>query len=46
MSLFGDLFDFNGDGKDDMFEELLGLELLGFFDDTDENSSDDSDFDD
>ena len=30
--LFGDFFDFDGDGKASLFEELLGLDLLGFFD--------------
>ena len=32
MSIFGDLFDFDGDGKESLFEELLGLEVLGFVD--------------
>ena len=28
MGIFGNFFDFDGDGKASMFEELLGLELL------------------
>ena len=28
MCLFGNLFDFNGDGKTDFMEEMLGLEIL------------------
>ena len=39
MGLFGNLFDFDGDGKASLFEELLGLELLGFFD-TEEDDDD------
>ncbi len=35
MGIFGDFFDFDGDGKASLFEEYLGLELLGFFDTAD-----------
>ena len=28
MGIFGNFFDFDGDGKASIFEELLGLELL------------------
>ena len=28
MDLFGNLFDFNGDGKTDFIEEMMGLEIL------------------
>lgn len=28
MNLFGNLFDFNGDGKTDFIEEMMGLEIL------------------
>ena len=37
MGIFGDWFDFDGDGNSSMFEELLGLELLGFFDSGDDS---------
>ena len=40
MGIFGNFFDFDGDGKASLFEELLGLELLGFFD-----TEEDVDFD-
>ena len=40
MGIFGNFFDFDGDGKASMFEELLGLELLGFFD-TEEDDDED-----
>ena len=40
IGIFGDFFDFDGDGKASLFEELLGLELLGFFD-TEEDDFDD-----
>lgn len=36
MDFFGKLFDFNGDGKVDPAEELLGLDMFGFFDDGEE----------
>ena len=39
MGFFGNFFDFDGDGKSSLFEELLGLELLGFFD-TEEDDGD------
>ena len=39
MGIFGNVFDFDGDGKASLFEELLGLELLGFFD-TDNDDED------
>ena len=39
MGLFGNFFDLDGDGKASLFEELLGLELLGFFD-TEEDDDD------
>ena len=32
MGIFGNFFDFDGDGKASLFEELLDLDLLGFFD--------------
>ena len=43
MGLFGNFFDFDGDGKASLFEELLGLELLGFFDVEEEDDPDDED---
>ena len=45
MSLFGDFFDFDGDGTSSVLEELLGLDLLGFFED-DDSDDDSGDFDD
>lgn len=41
MGLFGNFFDFDGDGKSSMFEELLGLELLGFFDKKEDDDEED-----
>lgn len=46
MNLFGNIFDFNGDGKVDPAEELLGLDIIGFFDkedDEDEDEDEDED---
>ncbi|MCR4615498.1 MAG: hypothetical protein K5756_05055 [Clostridiales bacterium] len=46
MSIFGDLFDFNGDGKTDAFEEFFGLSMMNaFILGEDEGEDDDSDFD-
>ena len=44
-SLFGDLFDFDGDGKTDVFEEALGFAML---DDlfNEEKAAEDDGFDD
>lgn len=41
MGLFGDLFDMDGDGNASLFEELLGLDILGVFD-TDTSSDNDN----
>ena len=41
MSLFGDFFDFDGDGTSSVLEELLGLDLLGFFEEDDSGDFDD-----
>ena len=41
MSLFGDFFDFDGDGTSSVFEEFLGLDLLGFFEEDDSGDFDD-----
>ena len=41
MSLFGNLFDFNGDGKTDFIEEMMGLEILS---ELEEDEEDDEDF--
>ena len=30
--LFGNLFDFNGDGKTDILEEVIAMDMIGFFD--------------
>ena len=30
--LFGNLFDFNGDGKTDILEEIIAMDMIGFFD--------------
>ena len=46
MGLFGNFFDFDGDGEASLFEELLGSDLLGFFDFDDENEDDAYDADD
>ncbi len=46
MGLFGNFFDFDGDGKASLFEELLGLDLLGFFDTEDEDEEDDDAYED
>ena len=43
MSLFGNLFDFNGDGKTDFIEEMTGLEILS---ELEEDEEDDEDFED
>lgn len=45
MGIFGSFFDFDGDGKASMFEELLGMELMGFFDSKDEEDDEDEDGD-
>lgn len=42
MNLF-DIFDFNGDGKVDPAEELLGLDMLGFFDEAEDEAEDEGD---
>ena len=44
MGIFGNFFDFDGDGKASLFEELLGLDLLGFFDTPEEDEDDEDDF--
>lgn len=41
MGIFGNFFDFDGDGKASLFEELLGLDLLGFFDTDEEEDEED-----
>ena len=43
MGIFGNFFDFDGDGKASLFEELLGLELLGFFDGEEDDDEDEYD---
>lgn len=43
MGIFGNFFDFDGDGKASLFEEYLGLELLGFFDVDEDDEEDDWD---
>lgn len=45
MGLFGNFFDFDGDGKSSMFETFLGLEALGFFDTKDDDEYDEDDTD-
>lgn len=45
MGLFGNLFDFNGDGKASMSEEIIGMAAMGMLFDSDsgsESSDDDS----
>ncbi|MCR4615491.1 MAG: hypothetical protein K5756_05020 [Clostridiales bacterium] len=47
MSIFGDLFDFNGDGKTDALEEFFGLSMMNAFvlgEDADEDDWDESDY--
>ncbi len=44
MGIFGDLFDFNGDGKLDFVEQAAEFELLDEL--TSSDSDDDDDFDD
>ncbi len=44
MGIFGNFFDFDGDGEASMFEEYLGLELLGFFDVDEEDDANEDDF--
>lgn len=52
MGIFGNFFDFDGDGQSSLFEELLGLDAMGFFDtkeeeeDYEEFEEDDDEFDD
>lgn len=52
MDLFGSFFDFDGDGRSSLFEELLGRDAMGFFDtkeeeeDYEESEEDDDAFDD
>lgn len=41
MSIFGDLFDLNGDGKTDIFEEMIALDMMGAFDDEEDDTDDD-----
>ena len=43
MNLFGKLFDFNGDGEVDPAEEIIGLDMLGFFDEEEEEDDEDED---
>ena len=40
MSLFGNLFDFNGDGTTDFIEEMMGLEILSELEEDDEDDED------
>ena len=42
---FGGPFDFNGDGKVDPSEEILGLHILGFFDNPSDGGEDDDEDD-
>jgi hypothetical protein len=46
--LFGGFFDFNGDGKTDVGEQFIALNMMGAFDDDedDTDSAFDDDFDD
>lgn len=44
MGLFGDFFDLDGDGNASMFEELLGLDALGFFDTDDDSDDEDEEY--
>ena len=46
MGIFGNLFDFNGDGKTDLFEELVALDMMGVFDDEKDKDDEDNDDDD
>lgn len=41
MSLFGNLFDFNGDGKTDFIEEMMGLEILSELEEDDDEGFED-----
>lgn len=43
MGLFGNLFDFNRDGKASMFEEMLGLYASGLFDEDQTTDDEDND---
>ena len=48
MGIFGDLgdlFDFNGDGKTDLFEESVALNIMGVFDDEKDKDDEDNDYD-
>ena len=47
-SLFDGLFDFDGNGSIDDFEEITGMDMLfdDYFDDDDEDDDDDFDLDD
>ncbi len=42
---FGDMFDLDGDGKTDEFEELVGLDVLEFFEDERKTQTDSGDDD-
>lgn len=46
MGLFGNFFDFDGDGQSSLFEELLGLDAIGFFDniEDEEDEEDEEDY--
>ena len=41
MGIFGNFFDFDGDSKASLFEELLGLDLLGFFETEEDDDEED-----
>lgn len=46
MAIFGNLFDFNGDGKVDFFEEVMELEFIDSLGRPKNNDDDDCDDDD
>ncbi len=41
MGIFGNFFDFDGDGQSSLFEELLGLDAMGFFDNEEDEELED-----
>lgn len=42
MCLFGNLFDFNGDGRTDLLEEMLGLEILSELEEDEDDDEEDA----
>lgn len=43
MGLFGSLFDFDGDGKSSLLEQLLAADAMGLFDDPPPEHEDEED---